>query len=74
MSWQWRSYPSVASVSGTNYCHIGMDYDQRRDRLVVFSVLDNMGKGGAHAGVQNLNLVFGLDETSGLTRRGLHPY
>ena len=41
---------------------------------VVFSVLDSIGKGGAHAGVQNLNLMFGLDETSGLTRHGMHPY
>jgi N-acetyl-gamma-glutamyl-phosphate reductase common form len=74
VSWQWRPYPSVSSVSGTNFCHLGMDYDERRRRLVVFSVLDNMGKGGAHAGVQNLNLTLGLDEETGLTRHGLHPY
>lgn len=71
---QWRPYPSGSAVSGTNFCHIGMDLDERRGRLVVFSVLDNLGKGGAHAGVQNLNVMFGLPETTGLTRFGLHPY
>ncbi|MCB0194645.1 MAG: N-acetyl-gamma-glutamyl-phosphate reductase [Anaerolineae bacterium] len=73
-SWQYRPYPWVAAVSGTNYCHIGLDIDETRNRLVVFSVLDSIGKGGAHAGVQNLNLMFGLDENTGLERLGLHPY
>jgi N-acetyl-gamma-glutamyl-phosphate reductase common form len=73
-SWQYAPYPWVSAVSGTNFCHIGLEVDEKRGRLVVFSVLDSVGKGGAHAGVQNLNLLFGLDETTGLTRSGLHPY
>jgi N-acetyl-gamma-glutamyl-phosphate reductase common form len=73
-SWQYTPYPWVSAVSGTNFCHIGLDIDERRNRIVVFSVLDSVGKGGAHAGVQNLNLLFGLDETTGLKRHGLHPY
>jgi len=73
-SWNYRPYPWVAATSGTNYCHIGLDVDARRGRVVVFSVLDSLGKGGAHAAVQNLNLMFGLDEATGLTRAGLHPY
>ncbi|MBN1799505.1 MAG: N-acetyl-gamma-glutamyl-phosphate reductase [Spirochaetales bacterium] len=73
-SWQYLPYPWVAAVSGTNYCHIGFDIDQRRNSLVIFSVLDSVGKGGAHAAVQNLNIMFGLDETLGLTRYGSHPY
>ena len=73
-SWQWRPYPSVAMVSGTNFCDIGLDYDERRNRAVIFSVLDSMGKGGAHAAVQNLNIMFGFEERLGLTRRGMHPY
>jgi N-acetyl-gamma-glutamyl-phosphate reductase common form len=74
VSWQWRPYPSVSAVSGTNFCHIGLDYDEARNRIVIFSVLDSMGKGGAHTAVQNLNIMFGLDETLGLSRRGMHPY
>lgn len=73
-SWQYKPYPWVSATSGTNFCHIGLDVDERRNRIVVFSALDSVGKGGAHAGVQNLNLMFGLAETTGLTRFGLHPY
>ncbi len=72
--WQYIPYPWVAAVSGTNYCHIGLDVDERRGRIVVFSVLDSIGKGGAHVAVQNMNLMFGLEETMGLKRQGLHPY
>lgn len=74
VQWQYRPYPWVAAVSGTNFCHIGLDVDQKRGRIVVFSVLDNLGKGGASAGVQNMNIMFGLDEKIGLTGHGLHPY
>lgn len=73
-SWQYLPYPWVAAVSGTNYCHIGLDIDEKRGRIVVFSVLDSIGKGGAHVAVQNMNLLFGLEETTGLKRSGLHPY
>lgn len=73
-SWQYQPYPWVAAVSGTNFCHIGLDVDEKRGRIVVFSVLDSIGKGGAHAAVQNMNLLFGLPEGTGLTRYGLHPY
>ncbi len=73
-SWQFRPYPWVSTVSGSNYCQIGFDVDRKRNRIVLFSVLDSVGKGGAHSGVQNLNLMFGLDEHLGLERRGLHPY
>lgn len=74
VSWQYVPYPWVAAVSGTNFCHIGLDVDESRGRIVVFSVLDSIGKGGAHVAVQNMNLMFGLEETLGLKRYGLHPY
>ncbi len=73
-AWQYRPYPPVSAVAGTNYCFIGLDVDHERGRIVVFSVLDNLGKGGAHAGVENMNLMFGLERTAGLLRRGLHPF
>ncbi|MBN2736706.1 MAG: N-acetyl-gamma-glutamyl-phosphate reductase [Spirochaetales bacterium] len=73
-SWQYLPYPWVASVSGTNYCYIGMDVDEKRKRIVVFTVLDSIGKGGAHVAVQNMNLMFELPETMGLERLGMHPY
>ncbi len=73
-SWQYIPYPWVAAVSGTNYCHIGLDVDEERGRIVIFSVLDSLGKGGAHVGIQNMNLMFGFEETRGLKRQGSHPY
>ena len=63
----------MSSVAGTNYCFIGLDVDEIRKRIVVFSVLDNLGKGGAQAGVENMNVMFGLDRRTGLARVGLHP-
>lgn len=72
-SWQYKPYPWVSSVSGTNFCYLGMDVDERRGRIVVVSVLDSIGKGGAHVGVENMNLMAGLDRMAGLSRRGLHP-
>jgi len=72
-SWQYKPYPWVNSVAGTNYCFIGLDVDEKRGRIVVFSVLDSIGKGGAQVGVENMNLMFGFDRTLGLKKRGLHP-
>lgn len=72
-SWQYKPYPWVSAIAGTNYCHIGIDVDPERNRLVIFSALDSVGKGGAQVGIENMNLMFGLDRTAGLSRAGLHP-
>jgi N-acetyl-gamma-glutamyl-phosphate reductase common form len=73
VSWQYLPYPWVSAVAGTNYCQIGVDVDAERGRVVVLSVLDSIGKGGAHVGVENMNLMFGLPRTCGLERMGTHP-
>jgi N-acetyl-gamma-glutamyl-phosphate reductase len=73
-AWNYKPYPWISAVSGTNYCHIGVDIDEKRNRIVVFCVLDSIGKGGAQVGVQNMNIIFGLDETMGLDFCGSHPY
>ncbi len=72
-SWQYKPYPWVSTVAGTNYCYVGLDVDESRGRVVVFGALDSIGKGGAHAGIENMNLMFGLARTAGLTHRGRHP-
>lgn len=72
-SWQYKPYPWVSAIAGTNYCHIGLDVDEERGSVVVFSALDSVGKGGAQVGIENMNIMFGLDRTVGLTRRGMHP-
>ncbi len=45
----------------------------QRRRIVALSAIDNMGKGAAGSAVQCMNLSLGLDETTGLGFRGLHP-
>jgi N-acetyl-gamma-glutamyl-phosphate reductase common form len=72
-SWQYRPYPWVSAVAGTNYCQIGLDVDEARGRVIVLSALDSIGKGGAQAGIENMNLMFNLPRTAGLSRRGAHP-
>ncbi len=72
-SWQYRAYPWVSAVAGTNNCYIGLDVDERRGRIVVFSVLDSLGKGGAQVGIENMNIMFGFERTEGLVRFGMHP-
>lgn len=72
-SWQYKPYPWVSAVAGTNYCYVGMDIDAERESIVVMSVLDSVGKGGARVGIENLNIMAGFDRTDGLLDRGLHP-
>jgi len=71
--WDYKPYPWVSAVAGTNYCHIGIDVDDERNGLVIMSVLDSVGKGGAHVGIENLNVMAGFDRTDGLLDRGMHP-
>src|SRR5262249_35850244 len=66
VSWQYLPYPSVASVAGSNFVHIGADVDERRGRVVVFSALDNLGKGAASSAIQNMNCMLGLPEETGI--------
>ena len=67
------TYPQTKSVLGSNYCDIGLEVDTRTRRVVVMAAIDNLGKGAAGAVVQNLNLMFGLNETDGLKVPGMMP-
>ncbi len=55
----------------TNFCDIG--FAVRGRQVVVFSALDNLVKGAAGQAVQNMNLMFGLDEKTGLLLAGGNP-
>ncbi len=59
-------FPDTRSVRGTNYCDIGFIVDKAKDRLIIMSVIDNLVKGAAGQAVQNMNLMLGLEETTGL--------
>ena len=58
--------PEIKHVAYTNFCDIGWRVDEAHSRLVVVAVLDNLIKGAAGQGVQNLNILLGLDERTGL--------
>ena len=58
--------PEIKHVAHTNFCDIGWRVDEARGRLVMVSVLDNLIKGAAGQAVQNLNILLGLDERTGL--------
>jgi N-acetyl-gamma-glutamyl-phosphate reductase len=65
--------PSSKHTLGSNYIHIGVAVDERTSRATVVSALDNLIKGAAGQAVQNMNLMYGLDETTGLTMTGIFP-
>ena len=63
--------PDINWVKMTNFCDIGFQTAGRN--VVVFSAIDNLVKGAAGQAVQNMNLMFGLDETTGLKLVGTNP-
>lgn len=66
-----KGSPDINWVKNTNFCDIG--FATRGRQLVVFTALDNLVKGAAGQAVQNMNLMFGLDETTGLMLVGSNP-
>ena len=64
--------PETKHVAGSNFVDIGVVVDERLQRAVVVSVLDNIVKGAAGQAVQNMNLMFGLDEKTGLKNAGFY--
>ena len=63
--------PDINWVKTTNFCDIG--FATRGKQVVVFSAIDNLVKGAAGQAVQNMNLMFGLDETTALKLIGTNP-
>jgi len=59
---------STSQVRGTNYCDIHINVDERTGRATIISVIDNLVKGAAGQAIQNMNVMFGLEETTGLTQ------
>lgn len=58
--------PSTAYVKGSNFCDISVTLDSRTGRIIVVSAIDNLVKGASGQAIQNMNLILGFDETSGL--------
>ena len=67
------SHPETRSVRGANLCRLAVHHLAEADKYVVLSVEDNLVKGAAGQAIQNMNLMFGLDETVGLEAPGMMP-
>jgi N-acetyl-gamma-glutamyl-phosphate reductase len=68
-----KSHPETRSVRAANTCRIAVHRPQGGDTLVILSVIDNLVKGAAGQAVQNMNIMFGLDERAGLTQLPILP-
>jgi N-acetyl-gamma-glutamyl-phosphate reductase len=65
--------PQTQNVRGSNYVQVGVFPDRIKGRAIVISVLDNLVKGSAGQAIQNMNLMFGFPETTGLEQIALFP-
>ncbi|MCL1632308.1 N-acetyl-gamma-glutamyl-phosphate reductase [Sporolactobacillus sp. CPB3-1] len=67
------TWPATKEVLGSNFCDIGLNVDGRTRRLTIVSVIDNVVKGAAGQAIQNLNLIKGWDEQTGLVFTPIYP-
>ena len=65
--------PATKWVSGSNGVQLTARFDERTNRVLALSAIDNLGKGAAGQMIQCANLMLGLDETAGLTSIGVYP-
>ncbi len=67
------SHPATRSVKGSNTCRLALHYHQDTGQLIILSVIDNLVKGASGQAVQNMNIMFGLAEDTGLRHVALMP-
>lgn len=65
--------PQTKWVEGSNYVDVNFKIDSRTKRIVMMGAMDNLVKGAAGQAIQNMNLMFGLDETMGLMQVPMFP-
>ncbi|WP_300428220.1 N-acetyl-gamma-glutamyl-phosphate reductase [Thalassolituus sp.] len=67
------SHPATRSVKGSNTCRLALHYHADTGQLIILSVIDNLVKGASGQAIQNMNIMFGLDEEAGLRQVALMP-
>jgi N-acetyl-gamma-glutamyl-phosphate reductase len=67
------SHPETRSVRGANHCRMALHRQENSPVVIISSVIDNLVKGAAGQAVQNMNIMFGLDETLGLNAPAMLP-
>ncbi len=68
-----ETLPQTKATAGSNYCDVAVRIDSRSGMAVAIAAIDNLGKGAAGQAVQNLNLMLGFPETTGLRVPALYP-
>ena len=66
-------FPETKWVEGSNYMDVNFKIDGRTGRIIMVGAIDNLVKGAAGQAVQNMNLMFGLDEAEGLDLVPMFP-
>lgn len=67
------TYPTVKQVKASNYCDIGLAYNEKTNTITIVSVIDNLVKGAAGQAIQNLNFIANFAETDGLNFIPVYP-
>ncbi|MBB6453758.1 N-acetyl-gamma-glutamyl-phosphate reductase [Salirhabdus euzebyi] len=67
------TWPSTKEVLGSNFCDLGFFVDERTNRLTIISVIDNVMKGASGQAIQNVNILNGWEETTGLSFTPVYP-
>lgn len=65
--------PEIKNIRASNYVDLGWQTDRRTGRVIVMSCLDNLVKGAAGQAIQNMNVMFGIEETAGLRQLPVYP-
>ncbi|MDA3944847.1 MAG: N-acetyl-gamma-glutamyl-phosphate reductase [Bacteroidetes bacterium] len=65
--------PAIKDVRASNFCNIFVDYDAATNNILLVSVIDNLVKGAAGQAVQNMNIMFSFEETTGLNQVPVNP-
>ncbi len=65
--------PNIRDVKGANFCDMGIAVDKRNQCVIVTSVIDNLVKGASGEAIQNMNIMMGFEETTGLMQAGMFP-
>ena len=67
------TFPDTVKVRGSNQCHVSVTVDERTGWLIAISAIDNLTKGASGLAVQNMNVMMGLQETTGLEGLPVFP-
>jgi N-acetyl-gamma-glutamyl-phosphate reductase len=68
-----KEYPNTKAVMGTNSCDIALFVDKHKNSLIIVTAIDNLLKGASGQAVHNMNIMYGFDETTGLTALPSYP-